>query len=207
MAAEPAPVTPGSTSHMHSSVACGPTVNLPAAGGRASNARADFLERVSMAEKRDDEAIAGILSPEQRLAGGLYPDESRIPIKGRGVCNPLVDTYMPNTREATGGVQLMPNMGGNYTAGESKCVGAAGERSSHAWRSSHNYMANGAESYGDFRSEHLALQANMKARAAAPSPQQSRRHLQSESKVVLGGNPGGLYPHSPSMIRGKHPGY
>ena len=178
------------------------------AGGRSSNARpdgightrgnlhgaqtklgdADFLERVSLAEQHDAEASSGCS-----------------PAKGRGVCNPLVE-YMPASHTATGGVQLMPNMGGHYDDG-SKNVGAAGQASSATWRGAHNYMANGAEAYGDFRSEHLALQqSSRKAQAAAGSPG-AHRHLQTESKVVFSGSPGGLYPGSPSMIKGKFPGY
>ena len=47
-------------------------------------------------------------------------------------------------------------------------------------------------------------------RAAARGPNAQSgpaRHLQTESKVVLGGGPAGLYPRAPSMIRGKFPGY
>ena len=107
--------------------------------------------------------LTGILSPERPRAGGASPDETRNPIKGHGVCNPLVE-YTPKSRTATGGVQYMPNMGGAHSP--SNYQGAAGVSSSEAWRTSTDYMAHGAEGYGDFRSEHLALQSNRKAQAA-----------------------------------------
>lgn len=199
MAAEPVQVTNSHrAAHVHSSM--GGSLHQPEnspqnrapAGGRSSNARpdkightrgnlhgaqqhtrlpgdADFLERVSLAEKRDDEASF--------RAGGASPDGPRS--QRRGLCNPQVD-YVPNTRLAAGGIQLMPNMGGNYDDG-SKNVGAAGQSSSQAWRCSHNYMAHGAEGYGDFRSEHLALQSTSPQARGTPS-----RHPQTQSKVLLG---------------------
>jgi hypothetical protein len=157
--------------------------------------------------------LSGILSPEPPGAGGAAADGPHNPIKGRGMCNPNVD-FMPNSHEATGGIQYFPHMGGNYD--KFKDLGAAGEPSPQNWRSTINYMAHGAEGYGDFRSEHLALQMNTSPQAnRAPGPQSGgpggkppgQRHMQTESKVVFGGNPGGLYPGSPSMIRGKYPGY
>jgi len=164
----------------------------PPAGGRASNANAcpdgvghtrgnlhgaDFLQRVSLAEQRDVEqsmaAGNGVLS---RRAGGASGQHQTTVgnLKGHGVCNPLVE-YVPSAREATGGTQCMPTMGGRHA--HAGYPGAAGAASSENWRSTHNYMANGAESYGDFRSEHLALQPHAKARA---------RNLQPASKVVFG---------------------
>ena len=164
-----------------------PTTNRPAAGGRSSNARPDcivghvrgnlrgaqdgtsredFLERVSLAEKRD------AMLPRQYV-------EPRNPIKGHGTCNPLVE-YVSDAHAAMRGIQLMPNMGG--TGGHAKHLGAAGESSTEGWRSTTNYMAHGAESYGDFRSEHLALQPSTKLRA---------RNLQPESQVVFGDDSGG----------------
>lgn len=202
-------VTPERPAHVPSSVASGPRLSHQTpAGGRASNS-ADFLERVGLAEKRDEwdaiqlqqarrqpSTLNGILSPERPHAGGASPGEASNPTKARGVCNPELGYYMPNTRAATGGVQYMPNMGGKDNP--SKYLGAAGASSSEAWRSSHNYMAHGAEGYGDVRSEHLALQSKAKGQA---------RNLQPPSNVVFGGDAGGLYPHSPTMIRGKYPGY
>ena len=44
-------------------------------------------------------------------------------------------------------------------------------------------------------------------RATAGAPAQATRHLQSESKIVMSANPGGLYPRSPSWVRGKPKGY
>ena len=168
-----------------STISGAPQREQPPAGGRANNARpngvghtrgnlhggADFLERVSLAEQRDD----SILLTERigALAGN---------IKGHGLCNPLVD-YASPTREATGGIQYMPAMGGSHA--QVDYPGAAGAASSENWRSNHNYMANGAEGYGDFRSEHLTLQSPAKARA---------RNLQPESKVVFGN---GLWQGSP----------
>lgn len=203
--------TPERTAHVHSSVASGPRLSQHPAGGRSSNV-ADFLERVSLAEVRDAEdalrllqangrqpvavgTLSGVLSPERPRAGDASQSGPRHPIKGHGLYNPEVE-YKPNTRMATGGIQCMPNMGGNRNS--SRYLGAAGASSSEAWRSSTNYMAHGAEGYGDFRSEHLALQSAAKAQA---------RNLQPESNVVFGGDAGGLYPRSPSMIRGKYPGY
>ena len=164
----------GDAAHMQSPPVSGPMSSSPQqlapAGGRSSNARPDGIGHTRgnlhgdqfMKEKRDEK-----VSPN--------------PIKARGVCNPLVD-FLPNTRSRTGGVQLMPNMGGNYDDG-SKNIGAAGQSSSEAWRCSHNYMAHGAEGYGDFRSEHLAMQSNAQASRSA-NPQ--ARHLQTDSKVVFG---------------------
>jgi len=157
--------------------------------------------------------LSGILSPEPPGAGGVAADGPHNPIKGRGVCNPNVG-FMPRSHEATGGIQYFPHMGGNYD--KFKDLGAAGEPSPLNWRSTINYMAHGAEGYGDFRSEHLALQMNTSPQAnRPPSPQSGgpsgkqpgHRHMQTESNVVFGGNPGGLYPRSPSMVRGKYPGY
>jgi len=143
--------------------------------------------------------LAGILAPGPPQAGEAAAEGPRSPIKGQGVCNPLVQ-YSPNDGF---GIQYMPQMGG--TSISPKQLGAAGAASSEAWRSSHNYMAHGAEGYGDFRSEHLALKASSKGQETRM--QSGQRNLQTESKVVFGGNPGGLYPRSPSMIRGKYPGY
>ena len=90
--------------------------------------------------------LAGILSPERPgSADGVGATGPRNPVKGHGVCNPNVEygspQHVPNTRAVTGGIQFMPNMGGDRNA--SKYPGAAGESSSDAWRSTHNYMAHG----------------------------------------------------------------
>lgn len=143
--------------------------------------------------------LAGILSPPAAHAGDAAADRPRSPLKGSGACNPTVE-FEPNGGFAN---QLLPQMGGRSIS--PKQLGAAGATSSDAWRSSHNYMAHGAEGYGDFRSEHLALKAS--AKDQPPRMQTGKRNLQTESKVVFGGNPGGLYPRAPSMIRGKYPGY
>ena len=156
------------------------------------------------ANRPPDATLTGILSQEEVSPAHSSSDFGpRNPIRGHGACNPNVEygspEYRPNSRDVTGGIQIMPNMGGKH--GSSKFADAAGEPSTNGWRSTHNYMANGAEGYGDFRSEHLALRASERTNAGG------HRHLQTESKVVLGGNPGGLYPRAPSMIRGKFPGY
>ena len=52
--------------------------------------------------------------------------------------------------------------------------------SSEIWRCSHDYMANGAEGYGDFRSEHLAQQQQQQSHVQAPA-----RKLQ-QSQIVFG---------------------
>jgi hypothetical protein len=165
------------------------------------------------AHRPPDGTLGGILPQERpRSAGGSTSPAvgTRHPIKGHGVCNPNVaygsPEHRPMTRDATDGIQIMPNMGGTHSV--PKYVGAAGEPSSAAWRCTHNYMAHGAEGYGDLRSEHLARQASERAAARGPNAQSGpARHLQTESKVVLGGGPAGLYPRAPSMIRGKFPGY
>ena len=220
-ASDPTPEPQARAAHIK--MPTGPNQRAAPAGGRSSNARPDgghtrgnlhgvqqqnntpppdFLERVNLAEQRD-----GLLASNRSSVDG---DGSTVytpcgPLKGRGVCNPLVE-YTPNTRAKTQGVQLMPDMGGNYGSVSRKNVGAAGQSSTDAWRCSHNYMAHGAEGYGDMRSEHMAL-TSTRQDGAAQDGQQPRRHMLTESKVVFGGDAGGLYPHAPSMIRGKHPGY
>ena len=112
-------------------------------------------------------------------AGCLSPERPRNPIKGHGACNPEVE-FMPSSRVVTGGIQYMPHMGGSHARAKLNNPGAAGLASSENWRSTHNYMANGAEGYGDFRSEHLALQ---------PHANNQARNLQPKSNVVFGTDP------------------
>jgi hypothetical protein len=168
----------------------------------------DFLERVGLAEKRDQvEAAAAQIAAEEQLgpaqqaalalkmlshvsgpgrhsstdgavaAVSLSPERPHNPIKGHGACNPEVP-FTPNlSRTTTGGIQYMPNMGGSHTEGaRSNHPGAAGLASSENWRLG-DYMAHGAEGYGDFRSEHLALKPRAKLMA---------RNLQPRSQVVFG---------------------
>ena len=108
-------------------------------------------------------------------AEGLSPERPHNPIKGHGVCNPEVE-YTPNSRATTGGIQYMPQMGGSHASCKSNYLGAAGVASSESWRVG-DYMAHGAEGYGDFRSEHLAVQSDAKAQAA----RRQARDLQPEA--------------------------
>ena len=73
----------------------------------------------------------------------------------------------------------------------------AGQATAAGWRSVSSDA--GPKQYSALRLEHHHPSTD----ASRP---EGHRHLLAESKVVFGGNPGGLYPHSDSWIRGKYPG-
>jgi hypothetical protein len=179
-----------------------PSQHVAAAAAGPFHDDVEFLDRVAEAEQRDNEAAAlleqllELESQTEMIVAAAAQISAEQGLSPRAE-ETLRDRMLSRVHEQAAAlraqmkVEAPRKFPAHEDEGEER---VAGMSTSAGWRA--GATGGPPQMYGDMRVEHHG----------APHPR-GDRHLQSESRIVFGGTPGGLYPRSDSMIRGKFPGY